>query len=324
MKNRPSSAGRNAAAARIREQARRQKRRKILSYLLFVLAAVTLVIGLQALSYYLYFAPQVKQLNEKHSAFMQERTEMTVQGRVQEQFRTLIEALKPEEAHARQVLEQFEHLVKLFRQAPIQIAEEVRDELLTLSDQFKTDGETNAKPLLVKAAADLQTLAAELDLLRDTYTIDFEQLQSALANPPWYFWPTGNLIRYRTGYLSAVTYNRAMYLSQVGETGTARVLLTGLYASTRDEGMKGLVYYGLGRLQWELFTTLSEPEHYFQSLKYMRQSMQTDPQLELPKQVIDFMLSLDQGDSAPRAGEGDPSNPSEGQAASVPEITPLF
>lgn len=320
----PSARARNSAAVRARLEARRAKRKKIFSYLLMAVATLILLAGIQGLAYYLYFIPQVDEVNGKYTAFMQERTELTLQTKVQDGFKAIIEELKPEEAYARQVLEQFENLVKLFRQTPREIAEEVHDALLTLSEQYKKDGEANAKPLLVKAAGDLQTLAADINTLRETYTINFEDVQSKLDTPPWYFWPTGNLIRYRTGYLSAIIYNRAMYLSQIGETGTARVLLTGLYASTTDEKMKSMVYYGLGRLQWELFTTLSEPEHYFQSLKYMRQSMQSDPQYEMPKRVLDFMLSLDQGDSAPRAGEGDPSNPSEGQAASVPEITPLF
>lgn len=320
----PSAKARQTAVARARLEARRARRKKIFSYVLMGVAALIVLAGIQALAYYLYFIPQVDEVNARYAAFMQERTELAQQTKVQDGFKAVIEELKPEEAYARQVLEQFEDLVKLFRQTPREVAEEVHDALLTMSEKFKADGEANAKPLLVQAAGELQTLAADIDKLREIYTINFEDVQSKLDTPPMYFWPTGNFIRYRTGYLSAIIFNRAMYLSQIGETGTARVLLTGLYASTTDEKMKSMVYYGLGRLQWELFTTLSEPEHYFQSLKYMRQSMQSDPAYDMPKQVLDFMLSLDQGDSVPRAGEGDPSNPSEGQAASEPEITPLF
>lgn len=319
-----SSAGRNAAAARQRFELRRQKQRKFVSIGLMVLAGLILVGGIQAFVYYLYFTPRVNDLNARFDAFMQERTDMTVLTRAQDQFRASIEALKPEEAHARQVLEQFELMVKHFRSTPLQTADEVQTGLRKLAEEFRTAGTTDAKPLLIDAATGLVTLADTLAELRQIYTIEFDQLQSSLDNPPLYLWPVSNLLRERAGYLAAVTYNRAMYLSQIGETGTARVLLTGLYASTKEDRMKGLVYYGLGRLQWELFINANEPENYFQALKFIRQSMQADPQPEMPKQVLDFMLSLDQGDSAPRAGEGDPSNPSEGEAASVPETTPLF
>ena len=319
-----SAAGRRATVARNRQALRQLKRRKTLSIAMFVFACLITVIGIQALGYYLHFVPRVEAVNQKMAVFMDERTKMTVQSQVQEQFRKIIEALKPEEPHARQVLEQFELLVKFFRQTPVQIAEEVHDAILTLGEQFKADGEKDAKPLLTTASTDLQNLAATLQILGEIYTIEFDRLQADLDSPPWYMWPTSSLIRYRTGYLPAVTFNRAMYLSQIGETGTARVLLTGLYASAEDDVMKGLVYYGLGRLQWELFINQNEPENYFQSLKYIRQSIQSDPQVDLPKQVLDFMMSLDQGDSAPRAGEGDPTNPSEGESASVSEGTPLF
>lgn len=319
-----SAAGRRAAAARNRQALRQLKRRKTLSVALLVIAGLIMVTGIQALGYYLHFVPRVDAVNQKMAVFMDERAKMTVQSQVQERFRKIIEALKPEEPHARLVLEQFELLVKFFRQTPVQIAEEVHDAILTLGEQFKADGEKDAKPLLTTASADLQNLAATLETLGEIYTIEFDRLQADLDSPPWYMWPTSSLIRYRTGYLSAVTFNRAMYLSQIGETGTARVLLTGLYASAEDDVMKGLVYYGLGRLQWELFINQNEPENYFQSLKYIRQSIQSDPQVDMPKQVLDFMMSLDQGDSAPRAGEGDPTNPSEGESASVSEGTPLF
>ncbi len=319
-----SAAGRRAAAARNRQLLRQQKRKKILSITLLVVAVLIVISGIQALGYYLHFVPRVDMVNQKMTAFMDERSKMTVQVQVQEQFRKIIEALKPEDAHARTVLDQFELLVKLFRQTPVQIAEEVHDAILTMSEQFKADGEKDAKPLLITASTDLQNLAASLQTLGEIYTIEFDQLQADLESPPWYMWPTSHLIRYRTGYLSAVTFNRALYLSQIGETGTARVLLTGLYAAAEDDVMKGLVYYGLGRLQWELFINQNEPENYFQALKYVRQSIQSDPQVDMPKQVLDFMMSLDQGDSAPRAGEGDPTNPSEGESASVSEGTPLF
>jgi len=320
----PMMSARAVAAARSRQLIRRQQRKKYLSIALIALAAVMLLTGLQAMMYYTRYIPRVNTLNDQMTAFMTEKAENIVLIDIQEKFRSLVESLRSEEVHARQVLSIFELLVKHFRQTPVQTAEEVRVALLKLGEELQQQGQTQGNTLLSTAGNDVNSLATRLNDLKDIYTIEFDQLQSDLEYPPWYLWPTGSAIRYKTGYLSAVTYNRAMYLSQIGETGTARVLLTGLYSSADNEQLRGLVFYGLGRLQWELFTITNEPENYFQAVKYIRQSIQTDPEMDLSKRVFDFMMSLSQGDSAPRAGEGDPSNPSEGEAASVSETTPMF
>lgn len=303
---------------------KRQLRKKYISMALLVLALMMVLAGIQASLYYVHFISRVNETNGRMTAFMQEKSSMRIQKQVQEGFRLLIESLKEEQAYAGQVLEQFELLVKLFRQSPLQIADEVHEALLTMSEQFRKQGEVDSKPILITASSDITRLAADLKSLRDRYTVEFEQLQADLENLPWYTWPTGILLRNRTGYLAAVTYNRAMYLSQIGETGTARVLLTGLYSSTDDEPMLAMVYYGLGRLQWELFLTGSKPENYFQAAKYLRQSIQASPDMDMAKRLFDFLMSLSQGDSAAQAGEGDPSNPSEGEAASISEATSLF
>ncbi len=309
---------------RIRREQKLKQRKKYLTVALSVLAAIMILSGMQALFYYAHFVPRVNQANEKMLSFMEEKRTGKVQKKVQDSFNSLIASLKDEADYAGLVEDQYELLAKLFRTTPIQIADEVYEALLTLSEQFKKQGETDNKPLLKTASEELSVLAVNLKDLRDIYTVEFDGLQSELDSPPWYIWPTSRLLRTRTGYLSAVTFNRAMYLTQVGETGTARVLLTGLYAASENESMMAMIYYGLGRLQWEIFLTSSKPENYFQAAKYLRQSLQLNPDMDMAKRLFDFLMSLSQGDSSPRAGEGDPTNPSEGEAASVSEPTTLF
>ena len=307
----------------LREQ-KRQKRKKNFSIALSVFALMMMLSGLQAMLYYTHFVPRVDETNAKVTAFTQERSSMKVQKQVQEQFRALIDSLKDEQPYAALVLDQFELLAKLFRQSPIQTADEVHEALLSMSEKFKKDGETDSKPILVTSSANILLLADDLKKLREIFTVEFDLLQADLENPPWYTWPTGRLLRHQTGYLAAVTFNRAMYLSQIGETGTARVLLTGLYSAAGNEPMMPMIYYGLGRLQWEIFLTGSKPENYFQAAKYLRQSIQSDPDKNMAKRLFDFMMSLSEGDSSPQQGEGDPTNPSEGESASVSEATSLF
>jgi hypothetical protein len=102
------------------------------------------------------------------------------------------------------------------------------------------------------------------------------------------------------------------------------VLLSGMYSNSDDNELLGLVYYILGRLQWELFLTRLEPENYFQAVSYLRQSLQTDPDAELSKRLFDYMLSLTEAESTPGAGKGDPTTLTEGEAGAVSIPDPLF
>jgi hypothetical protein len=97
-----------------------------------------------------------------------------------------------------------------------------------------------------------------------------------------------------------------------------------MYTSSDDKVLTGLIYYGLGRLQWELFLTRLEPENYFQAVNYLRQSLQTDPGSSLAKRLFDYMLSLTEAESTPGAGRGDPTTLTEGEAGAVQNPDPLF
>ena len=97
-----------------------------------------------------------------------------------------------------------------------------------------------------------------------------------------------------------------------------------MYSQADDREFMGLVYYGLGRLQWELFLSSAEPENYFQAVNYLRQSMQSDPGASLPKRLFDYMLSLTEAEPTPGAGKGDPTTLTEGEAGAVSESPPLF
>jgi hypothetical protein len=315
---------RPAVDAGYRRTVRRQKHKKYLSWGLIVLAFLIMLTSVQATWYYSRYIPRVNGINTKLDTFMGEKTSGAVLADIQEQFMTLLETLRTEETHARQLVSLLELMIKHFRQTPVQTGEEVRLALVKLERELQQQGQTSGNELLTTASKDVAILAARLGELVDIYTIPFDELQSDLESPPWYLWPVGSLIRYKTGYLSAVTFNRAMYLAQIGEAGTARVLLTGLYSSSQNKDMLGMIFYGMGRLQWELFMTTNEPENYFQAVKFVRQSIQEDPEMDLSRRVFDFMMSLPEGDSAAQAGEGDPANPSEGEAASVSEPAPMF
>jgi hypothetical protein len=128
----------------------------------------------------------------------------------------------------------------------------------------------------------------------------------------------------RSGYRQAATLNRAVYLAQTGDIGTARVMLAGLNARTDDPETLGKIYYTLGRLQFELFRATPEVEYYTQSIQYLRQAMAADPESRLAQRLLDFLLSLPQAAAAPQSAEGRPETPSEGEGAAISAEKRIF
>jgi len=73
-----------------------------------------------------------------------------------------------------------------------------------------------------------------------------------------------------------------------------------------------------------LFRATPEAEYYEQSLQYLRQSLAADPDMDLAKHLLDFLLSLPLAATAPQAAEGRPEVPSEGEGAAVSAEKRIF
>jgi tetratricopeptide (TPR) repeat protein len=303
-----------------------QKRKKFISFTLFVFAFFLVITGIQALIFYSKFLPQIDDTNGKLYTLTLERTRGEQLKNIQEKFQSLRTVVKGQGEISSRIESIFEIMGEHFSGGPLGTIEQVQSELqITLQlIQEKLAEEGAIVEVLAQATNEITQLEKDFEKLHEVYFIPYEQLHSELQNTPWYLWPTAGKLRNISGYLNAVTFNRAMYLSQIGEIGTARVLLSGMSANSDNHELLGLVYYGLGRLQWELFLTRLEPENYFQAVNYLRQSLQADPESSLAKRLFDYMLSLTEAESTPGAGKGDPTTLTEGEAGAVQNPPPLF
>ena len=300
-------------------------RKKNISKVLFGLALLIFLISLQSMGFYSRYQQRIESANEELFSLITEKTRAEVQLGIQQQFRSLLATLKDTKEISGNVNDLYEVMAEHFREDPLGTVTETHAGLLSLPEALQVlvdEGTIDAIP--DGAMEQIAMLAMDLEKLLEIYEVPYEELQSDLESPPFYLWPTAGILARSSGYINSVTFNRAVYLAQIGEMGTARVLLTGLHASATEPEMVSKIYYGLGRLQWELFLSRAEPENYFQAVKYLRQSMQTDPQASLPKRVFDYMLSLTQAESTPGAGKGDPTTLTEGEAGAVSDGTPMF
>jgi len=271
--------------------------------LVFALAAV--LGGTQAALFYSEFTPRVDQANSLLFDLLVEKAQGSLYRNIDVQLESLGESAVHGEGAKDRLAAAWDNFDDHFGSAPNEALETLRSGLPALGAGLKGAG------------SDIERLGRAIDRLREIYSDPYKQLTADLERPPLYLWPIAPLLAVRSGYRQVVTLNRALYLAQVGEIGTARVMLTGLHASTDDPLMLGLTNYTLGRLQFELFRARPEAEFYSQSVLYLNQSLQADPDAPLAKRFFDYLLSLSQAESVPRAGEGAPTTPSEGEGAAI-------
>lgn len=272
---------------------------------LFAFAFLAIVGGTQATVFYSQFTPRIADANDLLFDLLVEKA----QGSLYHDINVRLESLKESAVHGEGAEDRLtnarDSFDDHFSSAPIEALESLQSDLPALGAGLKGAGE------------ELDRLAESLDRMQEVYSDSYRQLLLDLDSPPLYLWPTASILANKSAYRHAATLNRALYLAQVGEIGTARVMLTGLHASTDDPKLLGLANYTLGRLQFELFLSRPEAEFYTQSVAYLRESLQADPDAPLAKRFFDYLLSLSQTEAVPREGEGRPTTPSEGEGAAI-------
>lgn len=286
-----------------------QRRARYGSIALFAVALVLIIGGLQSLSFQSQFTPWVKRANAMLVSQARQVTRAEIVKEVKERFRSLVAAVDIEDEAAKRLREALNSV----EQAPDEMIRELRAELDIVEEGLS---ETGADPI--------DQLRNEVNRLEEAYADPYERLQEALKSPPWYLWPMANVLSQTSGYVDAVTFNRAIYLASVGETGTARVLLSSLHARADDPELLGLVYYTLGRIHFEVFRSSPDPEsysdsvQYMQAVQYLRQSLQADPDSTLAKRFHDYLLSLPPLKTT--ATNDEMSTPTEGRMSERPRI----
>ena len=272
---------------------------------LLVLAVIVFVTGLQAALFYGQFTPRMTRANADLFDLMVEESQRKLLRGISVQVEMLDRTDPSAEADERTLSDAWDEFLGHFAAGPREAVEMLSNELPGL-----TAGSSDAQGAVSRLAADVARLST-------IYADSYKELLADLKRPPLYLWPTAPVIASRSGYVQAATLNRALYLAQTGEIGTARVMLAGLNASVDDPEMLGTIYYTLGRLQFELFAATPEAEYFTQALQYLRQSLEVDPDMRLARRLLDYLLSLPQAAAAPQASEGRPETPSEGEGAAV-------
>ena len=279
---------------------------------ILILLAIVSVAATQAMSFYFLMTPRIEQANAQLFELSVENSQRSLYYGIARQVRTLIELAPVTDAREPSLANAWAEFEVHFTAAP-------RDAVAALADEMPA--------LMAGSRADagaVRKLTASLERLQAIYADSYKELLADLRKPPVFLWPMASIVAERSGYRQAVTLNRALYLAQTGEIGTARVMLAGLNASVEDPSVLATIYYTLARLQFELFRATPEVEYYTQSIQYLRQSLIADPDLQLAQRLLDFLLSLPQVAAAPQAADGRPETPSEGEGAAVSAENRIF
>lgn len=278
-----------------------QRLRRYGRLVLPAIAVVAIVAGLQSVAFYRTFTPSVDHANRRLFDLVVESSRKELYEGIAVQVRELEHA---DEDRSPGLSGAWRRFNEQFSAAPATAIAALRVELGALEPGGAPDSAVGR-------------LRADLRRFEAIHIDRYEPLLERLEDPPLWLWPTGHLLARYSGVGEVMRLDRALHLAQVGEIGTARVMLTGLGASTESPRMLGLVYYVLGRLEFELFRTRPDAELYARSIQYVRQSLQSDPDSELAKHFLDYLLSLGRAEVIPRAGGGEPTTPSEGEGAAV-------
>ncbi len=275
-----------------------------------VVLAIVILVALQATLFYQRIGPRMQAANETLHALVVETAQRRLYAEAAAAADRLVAASPPQDDDAPTLSAAWQDFAGHFGAAPAESIAALRDELPGL-----TAG---------RDAAAVASLESALERLAALYANDFKALIDDLRRPPFYLWPTAGIVAARSGYRQAAVFNRALYLAQTGDIGTARVMLAGLNATVEDPELLARVHYLLGRLQFELFVDTPEVEYYSQSLAYLRQSLAEDPGGPLARRLLDFLLSLPQTATAPQSAEGRPETPSEGEGAAISAEKRIF
>lgn len=278
---------------------------------------LVILLAVQAAVFHRLYAPRVEAANASLAALVAETANRDLYRDLRQQVDGLIEAETGAEDTARDgeertLAEGWQDFAGHYAAAPREALEAFSEELPALTAGTTADAESVA------------VVRDSLARLQDLYSHDYRDLLDELRRPPLFLWPAAGVIAERTGYRQAAAFNRALYLAQTGDIGTARVMLAGLNATVDDPEMLARIYYLLARLQFELFLQTPEIEYYTQSLTYLRESLLADSRGQLPRRLLDFLLSLPQSATAPQSAEGRPETPSEGEGAAVSAEKRIF
>jgi hypothetical protein len=287
------------------------RRKKIVFAAIVVAALLLLLGGVQSLIYFNKYSYEISQTSLKLQTLVAEKNSGELMEGVWDKLWRLGAAVSQDHEASLQLRTMLRSFNETVGVAPKETIGKLAVDLPGL------------KQKMPEFSGQLAEFESAVAVLHDIYQIDYESLIDSMQHPPIYLWPIAGILKKKSGYLRIAIYNRAMYLAQTGEMGTARVLLTGLHASAHDDEFLALVYFGLARLQWELFVERGQRENYFLAVNFLRQSIQADPQLMLARRLLDFLLSISQTNTF-EPGQGDPAAPSEGQAGADPEVMPIF
>lgn len=285
-------------------------RRTVVALVVFV----AIVACLQAGAFFSVYGARLAEANELLFELQVETRQQHVYRRMAKVFATLRErsATANEERLGQELAQSTFRFESQFGGTPLEAIETLRVLLPQAASRFG-----DKDPAIVQLRDDF----GRMDAL---YADRYKAILQDFDRPPLLLWPTASVLARYSNLRAAATFNRALYLSQIGEFGTSRAILSGLHATTENKEQLALIYYTLGRLQFELWTMRPESEFYLQAVKYLRQSLQSNADLQLAKRLLQYLLSITQGEIVIGAGESRTTAPTEGEGSDVPVGRRIF
>lgn len=207
----------------------------------------------------------------------------------------------------RQALELKDSVLQQFTTAPVAAVSEFARVVHSLEAGATSDPET---------LADLRRRASRLDHM---YTDHYGVADHAVSHPAWYLQPTASFLNNDATRNRSLALNRATYLSLTRDPAAAIEILDALRSERSNDSVTAAALYGLARLQFDAFRFGKDPARFDDAVRYARQTVIEDPDHELGKLFLDYLVSIDRQaievDAETLEGEG--SGEGEGEQGAI-------
>jgi hypothetical protein len=267
---------------------------------------VLLLAALQAFGFHLYLDPGITAAGENLARLQLEApTHRLLNGALEtlhDYWRTTADEVRKRQAAALR-----ETVVRLFKDDPRAAVGEFARVAAALEPRSEVERDI------------LDTLRQRLRRLEIVYADHYGNALARYADVPWYLQPGAALHKAGRPAEQALRLNHALYLMLIGDRRGASEIHSELRQSPHSERFRSRVLFAQARLQYDAWRAEPDAQYYDDAVQYARQSVQSDPDYDLPKLFLEFLLSFDgqavEIDSTPVEGQG--SGEAQGERGAI-------
>ena len=265
-----------------------------------------LIAGLQTWGFHHQIVPLIAVAEEQLAALQHEAADNRLMNESLQSLQAYWR-VAADELSRRQALELRDSVLQQFATEPVAAVSEFARVVHSLEAGTTADPET---------LAGVRRRASRLDYM---YTDHYAVAINAMAHPAWYLQPTAAFLNNDDTRNRSLALNRATYLSLIRDPAAAIEILDELRRERGNDSVTAAALFGLARLHFDAFQVDKDPARFDEALRHTRQTVISNPDHELGKLFLDYLVSIDRQaiEVDAEALEGEGSGEGEGEQGAI-------